>query len=160
MWNDQKDILRAFNAWNVEYLVVGGHAVSEYSQPRATKDLDIFIRSSPENAQRVFSALAEYGAPLAALSPADFQKAGECFQIGVEPMRIDILQSIDGVSFDDAWMRRRSSVITSDIIPTHFISRQDLVANKLASGRLRDLADVEALTETILLSDKLEDQNG
>ena len=85
---------------------------------------------------------------MAELSPADFQQAGECFQIGVEPMRIDILQAIDGVSFDQAWERRHPSVITSERIPTYFISREDLVANKLASGRLRDLADVEDLQES------------
>ncbi len=148
MWKDQKDLLLAFNACGVEYLVVGGHAVSEHAQPRATKDLDIFIRNDAQNAERVYRALVQYGAPMQELTPTDFYgKTGECFQIGIEPMRIDILQSVDGVRFEEAWEKRVPSFITEDLIPTHFISKEDLVVNKLASGRLRDLADVEALRE-------------
>jgi predicted nucleotidyltransferase len=146
MWNDQKDILRAFNAHGVEYLIVGGHAVSQHAEPRATKDLDVFIRSDAPNAERVFQALAEYGAPLAGLTAEDFRNHPEMtFQIGVDPVRIDLLQSIDGVDFETAWQRRVESTITTDAIPAHFISLEDLITNKLASKRLRDLADAEAL---------------
>ncbi len=146
MWNDQKDILRVFNAHGVEYLIVGGHAVSRHAEPRATKDLDVFIRNDARNAERVFQALAEYGAPLARLTIDDFRSHPEMtFQIGMDPIRVDLLQSIDGVAFEDAWERRVESTITTEAIPVHFISLEDLIANKLASRRTRDLADVEAL---------------
>jgi predicted nucleotidyltransferase len=146
MWNDQKDILRVFNAHGVEYLIVGGHAVSQHAEPRATKDLDVFIRNDATNAERVFQALVEFGAPLAGLTVNDFRSHPEMtFQIGMDPIRVDLLQSIDGVAFEDAWERRVESTITTEAIPVHFISLEDLIANKLASRRTRDLADVEAL---------------
>jgi predicted nucleotidyltransferase len=146
MWNDQKDILRVFNAHGVEYLIVGGHAVSQHAEPRATKDLDVFIRNDATNAERVFQALVEFGASLAGLTVNDFRNHPEMtFQIGMDPVRIDLLQSIDGVAFEDAWERRVESTITTEAIPVHFISLEDLIANKLASRRTRDLADVEAL---------------
>jgi predicted nucleotidyltransferase len=146
MWNDQKDILRAFNAHGVDYLIVGGHAVSQHAEPRATKDLDVFIRNDPRNAERVYRALMDYGAPLAGITAEDFCNQPEMtFQIGIDPVRIDLLQAIDGVDFEAAWEHRIESTITSEGIPVHIISREDLIANKLASGRTRDLADVEAL---------------
>ncbi len=94
----------------------------------------------------MFQALAEYGAPLAGLTADDFRNHPEMtFQIGVDPVRIDLLQAIDGIDFEAAWQRRIESTITAEAIPVHFISLEDLIANKLASSRLRDLADVEAL---------------
>ncbi len=147
MLKDQKELLSAFNKHEVEYLVIGGHAVSEHSQPRATKDLDIFIRADAKNSEAVYRALADYGAPLSGVTPDDFnQEPDTIFQIGVEPNRIDILQSIPAVSFDQAWKNRVDSVIDG-AVPAHFISREDLIANKLATGRHRDLGDVEALRE-------------
>jgi predicted nucleotidyltransferase len=146
MWNDQKDILRVFNAHGVEYLIVGGHAVSQHAEPRATKDLDVFIRNDATNTERVFQAHVEFGAPLAGLTVNDFRSHPEMtFQIGMDPIRVDLLQSIDGLAFEDAWERRVESTITTEAIPVHFISMEDLIANKLASRRTRDLADVEAL---------------
>src|ERR1700748_3365466 len=106
MWNDQKDILRVFNAHGVEYLIVGGYAVIQHAEPRATKDLDVFVRNDAANAERVFRALTEYGAPLTGLSVDDFCNQPEMtFQIGVDPVRIDLLQAIDGVDFEAAWQR-------------------------------------------------------
>jgi predicted nucleotidyltransferase len=94
----------------------------------------------------VFEALVEFGAPLAGLTVNDFRSHPEMtFQIGMDPVRVDLLQSIDGVAFEDAWERRVESTITTEAIPVHFISLEDLIANKLASRRTRDLADVEAL---------------
>src|SRR5579872_7191512 len=99
MPEDLKELLRAFNEQGVKYLIVGGYAFGVHAEPRATKDLDIFIRSDEENSKKVFRALTQYGAPLADLTPSDFAD-GATFQIGQPPSRIDILQQIDGVSFD------------------------------------------------------------
>ncbi|HEU4981494.1 MAG TPA: DUF6036 family nucleotidyltransferase [Acidobacteriaceae bacterium] len=144
---DLKDLLLALNAHEVEYLVVGGYAVGAHSEPRATKDLDIFIRADEKNSVSVYRALAEYGAPLKGLTPDDFKGASSSFlQIGVPPNRIDILQSIDGVSFDEAWKDRIEGLVGGSV-PAHFISREHLIQNKLAAGRRQDLADVEALRE-------------
>jgi len=139
---DLKDILKAFNAHSVQYLIVGAHALGVHAEPRATKDLDLFVRSEPENAQAVFRALAEYGAPLAGMSAGD-SADGTTFQIGQPPERIDVIQKIDGVTFDEAWSNRIEGTI--DGIPASVISREDMIRNKLASGRLQDLADVEKL---------------
>jgi hypothetical protein len=98
---DLKQLLLAFNAHGVEYLVVGGWAVGFYSEPCSTKDIDLFIRSGVKNSEAVFRALADFGAPLAGLTPADFRdNPDSVFQIGYTPARADILQSIDGVDFD------------------------------------------------------------
>ena len=140
---DLKDILRAFNANAVRYLIIGGHAFGVYAEPRATKDLDLFVQSSPENAAAVFKALSEFGAPLESLTPSDFAD-GSAFQIGQPPDRIDILQQIDGIAFDEAWANRLEGAIDGDT-PVNVISREDLIRNKLASGRQQDLLDVEVL---------------
>jgi hypothetical protein len=144
MLKDQRDLLLAFNAHNVRYLVVGGYAYSHYTQPRATKDLDVFIDTSPKNAALVFKALARFGAPLAGMTPADFQGGGSWFQIGVALSRIDVIQSIDGVDFETAWNSRMAGFVDGTI-PVHYISIDDLILNKRTVGRLRDLADVEDL---------------
>ena len=147
MLKDQKDVIAALNAHGVKYLVVGGHAVSIHSEPRGTKDLDVFIKADEENSNAVFDALAEYGAPLAGVTPADFNdKATSVFQMGVEPGRVDILQGIAGVPFDEAWNSRVEAFLDGEI-PAHFISREHLIQNKLAVGRFQDLADVERLRE-------------
>lgn len=143
MPDNLKDLLRAFNAQAVKYLLVGGYAFGAYSEPRATKDLDVFIRSDEENSSAVFRALAQYGAPLAGLSPADFRD-GSTFQIGQPPERIDILQRIDGVSFDEAWENRVEGSIDGDT-PAIVISKDHLIRNKLASGREQDILDVNVL---------------
>lgn len=145
MEKDQRDLLREFNDHNVKFLIIGGYAFSFYTEPRATKDLDIFIDRSPENAVRVFSALATFGAPLAGMSPKDFEGVDAFFQIGVAPSRIDILQTIEAVDFASAWQTSEPGMIGD--IPVRYISFDDLVKNKLAVGRLRDLADVEDLRE-------------
>ena len=138
-----KELLRAFNAHAVKYLLVGGYAFGVHAEPRATKDLDVFIRSDEENSNAVFRALAEYGAPLSGVSPADFMD-GSGFQIGQPPERVDILQHIDGVSFDEAWKNKIEGSIDGDT-PASVISRDDLIRNKLASGRDQDLLDVKVL---------------
>jgi predicted nucleotidyltransferase len=143
---DLKQLLLALNAHGVEYLVVGGWAVGFYSEPRSTKDIDLFIRSGVKNSEAVFRALADFGAPLTGLTPADFRdNPSSVFQLGHEPARADIPQSIDGVDFDEAWPRRIELALEG--VPVHVVSADDLIRNKLASGRLRDLADVEAMRE-------------
>ncbi len=138
-----KELLRAFNDHAVRYLVIGGYAFGVHAEPRGTKDLDLFIRSDDENSNAVFRALAQYGAPLNGLTPADFMD-GSTFQIGQPPERVDILQQIDGISFDEAWENRIEGAIDGDI-PTSVISKDDLIRNKLASGRDQDKLDVKLL---------------
>jgi hypothetical protein len=140
---DLKELLRAFNEQKVKYLVVGGYAFGVYAEPRATKDLDLFIQADEKNSKAVFRALAEYGAPLAGFSSSDFRD-GTSFQIGQPPARIDLLQSIDGVTFEDAWEHRIEGLIDAET-PTIVISKEDLIKNKLATGRERDLLDVKEL---------------
>lgn len=147
MLRDQKDLLCAFNSEGVEYLVIGGHAVNVHGIPRLTKDLDVFIRSSVENSERVFRALVKFGAPLQGYRPEDFHGHPEdMFQIGVEPNRIDVLQGIAGVAFDDAWNRRLLLEIDDGLVAP-FISLDDLLTNKMQVGRMQDIADVERLTK-------------
>jgi hypothetical protein len=127
---------------------VSGYAFGVHAEPRATKDLDLFIRSDEENSQAIFRALAQYGASLGGLSPADFMD-GTIFQLGQPPARVDILQQIDGVSFDQAWENRVEGLLDGEI-RTVVISKQDLIRNKLASGREQDLLDVKMLRTAAL----------
>jgi hypothetical protein len=143
MSKDHRDILQAFNAHKVKYLVVGGFAFGAYTEPRTTKDIDLWIRTDPENARAVFEALSEFGAPIARMSSTDFMD-GTVFQMGQPPNRIDILQKIDGIGFDEAWPNRVEGSIGNEI-PSQIISRDDLIRNKLASGREQDLLDVKVL---------------
>jgi predicted nucleotidyltransferase len=143
MPKDLKELLRALNDHGVKYLIVGGYAFGVHAEPRATKDLDIFIRSDEDNSKAVFRALAQYGAPLDGLSPTDFLD-GSTFQIGQPPARIDILQRIDGVAFDEAWKNRMEGLIDGEV-RTAVISRDDLIRNKLACGREQDILDAKQL---------------
>jgi len=140
---DFKDLLSALNAHEVEYLVVGAHALAAHGHIRATKDLEVWVRPSADNAERVLRALAEFGAPLQDLRADDLSEPGVIFQIGVPPVRIDVITEIDGVDFESAWAERLESTLGD--LPVHVISRRDLIRNKKASGRLQDLADVERL---------------
>ena len=143
---DLRQPLLAFNAHGVEYLIVGGYAVGVYAEPRATKDLDLFIRSEVRNSEAVYRALAAYGAPVAGLTPADFRDDPDSvFQIGQPPARIDILQHLDGVVFDEAWEDRTE--VSLDDVAAHVISAEHLVRSKLKTGRISDLADVEAIRD-------------
>jgi len=151
MLKDQRELLECFNAHGVRYLVVGGHAVGIHAEPRGTKDLDVFIKADPENSIAVFRALTEFGAPIAGMTAEDFNdKPTSVFQMGVPPSRIDILQGIEGVDFEDAWPQRVDENLAGQVL-AHVISRDDLIKNKLALGRLRDLADVEKIREAALV---------
>lgn len=140
---DFKEILSIFNDHEVKYLVVGAYAVMKYSEPRYTKDLDIWVEASEENSKRVYSSLRKFGAPLGDLSETDFATDG-FFQMGRPPVRIDILMSIDGVEFAHAWPNRQEGDFVG--VPAHFISPADLIANKSATGRPQDLIDIESVT--------------
>ncbi len=140
---DFRDLFAELNARQADFLVVGAHALAAHGHVRATKDLDVWVRASPENAKRVFQALASFGAPLSDLTVEDLATANVVFQIGVPPIRIDLVTSIDGVTFDEAWSERIES--SYDYQRVHVLSRRHLIQNKKATGRLQDLADVEHL---------------
>ncbi len=143
MNRDFKDLLSAFNAQKVEYLVVGAHALASFGHVRATKDLDIWIRPTPENAKNVVRALRSFGAALQDLTEDDLAKPGTVFQIGVAPIRIDVLTSIDGDDFAEAWPTRIQTTFAGE--PGAVISREHFIQNKRASGRAQDLADIKRL---------------
>ena len=148
MYRDFKDLLSAFHAHSVKYLIVGGYAVSFHGQPRATKDLDLFIKADPTNAKAAYAALVAFGAPLADMRADDLADPRQFIRFGREPAAVDILPGIDGVDFDAAWERRVEGVIDPQSgLTGFFISKDDLIASKLAAGRLRDLADVEDIRE-------------
>ncbi len=140
---DFKELLRAFNEREAEYLIVGGYAVMKYTEPRFTKDLDVWIRNSPENATKVYEALSEFGAPLQkdGLVPEDFTGDDMTYQIGVAPVRIDILTHISGLQFAEAWRNRVAGTFFG--LPVHFISLSDLIINKRAAGRSSDMEQLQ-----------------
>lgn len=145
MLKDQIELLEEFNACGVRYLVVGGHAVSAHGVPRMTKDLDVWIWAAAENGKAVFQALSRFGAPLTGMTEEDFYcQPDSIFQIGVEPHRVDVMQQISGVNFDEAWNRRVEGLVDGRV-PVFFLGVEDLIHNKLLSGRPRDLGDVDEL---------------
>jgi hypothetical protein len=143
MNRDFSEMLSALSDAGAEYILVGAHAMAAHGLPRATGDMDLWVRPSAENAERVWRALAEFGAPLDQLSQEELTEPEVVFQIGVVPNRIDILTSVTGVDFEDAWTRR--DVVELDGVQVGVIAREDLIRNKRAVGRLRDLADIEDL---------------
>ena len=141
---DFKEFLRLFESHGVEYLLVGGYAVIQYGFVRGTGDMDVWIAVSPSNADRVVSALREFGFSNS-ISREAFLEEGPMFRMGVPPFRIEILSSVSGIDFAHAFQRRSRQLI--DGIEVNVISLEDLKANKKASGRLKDLADLEKLDE-------------
>ena len=140
---DFEELLALLNRHGVEYLIVGAHALAVHGHVRATKDLDVWVRPSRDNAVKVLEALRAFGAPLHDLTEEDLTQPGLIFQIGVPPVRIDVVTSIDGVEFEAAWPARVEATI--DRLPVPVLSREHLIQNKRASGRLQDLADLERL---------------
>ena len=139
-----RELLETFNKHEVDYLIVGGYAVMRYSEPRYTKDLDVWVSSSAGNSRKVFQALAHFGAPLHhdGVTEDTFTKR-VVYQLGVVPVRVDVSTHIDGVAFEEAWRNREVSTMFG--VPVHFISLQDLIANKQAAGRSGDLADLDRI---------------
>lgn len=147
MANDFRDVLAELVAADARFLVVGAHALGVHGVPRATVDLDIWIESTPDNAKRVWAALAAFGAPLASLAVTqdDFTRSDVVAQFGMPPFRIDFLTSVSGVSFDEAWHDRVEARFDDIVVP--YIGRAAFIRNKRASGRMKDLADLESLGE-------------
>ncbi len=138
-----KELLQLLNEFEVEYLIVGGFAVMKYSEPRYTKDLDVWVHNSRQNSLRVVEALKKFGAPVDhdKLTGETLTDKQVVYQIGIAPVRIDILTEITGVQFPDAWRKRVAGTFFG--VPVHFISMDDLVANKKALGRSSDLKDLK-----------------
>ncbi|MEO7330909.1 MAG: DUF6036 family nucleotidyltransferase [Minicystis sp.] len=140
---DLMDLLGAFSSSNVEYLVVGGWAVSVHSEPRFTKDLDLLIGTAEDNLERAAHALKLFGAPESIVSQARALAPDEFLFFGVPPARVDLLRTIPGVQFDEAFARRID--VELDGATVHIVSKQDLIASKRAAGREKDLRDLQAL---------------
>ncbi len=140
---DFRDLFSALSAAAARFIVVGAHAVMYYTVPRYTKDLDVWVDPTKENATRVFPALAAFGAPMADLVIDDLATPGTIFQMGVAPNRIDVITSIEGVEFRDAWANRVKS--TYDGVPISILGMQDLLTNKRIVGRDQDKLDVAKL---------------
>lgn len=140
MNRDFVEILHELSAAGAEFLVVGAHALAAHDRPRATGDLDIWVRASPDNAERVWAALVRYGAPLHKLTQDDLSAPGITFQMGLPPYRVDLLTEISGVTFDEAWPNRIVNEFAGHAYPV--IGREDLIRNKRATGRPKDLLDV------------------
>ena len=141
--SDFEELFGCLTARNVRFVVVGGHALAYHGRPRYTNDLDVFVEPTAENAARLLGALEDFGFGGLGLTEADFDTPGKVVQLGVAPNRIDLLTSIDGVPFGEAWSGRVVGRFGSASVP--FIGRRELLANKRAVGRLQDLADIEAL---------------
>ncbi len=144
--SDFSDLLKLFNDNKVKYLVIGGFAYIQYAEPRYTKDLDLLISTDRPNAAAVYKALKEFGAPLVDLTVEDFAQEGYFYQMGVPPIRVDILMGIPGLDFESAWSHRLE--VDFDGLVVLFISKEDLITAKRASGRPQDLLDAEMLSQS------------
>ncbi len=140
---DFKDLLSAFAGEQVEYLLIGGYAVSFHARPRLTKDIDLLVADTPANLARVHSALARFGAPDAVLASLKASTADDIVWFGVAPARVDILRRADGIDFSTAYARRLE--VSWEGVPVSIVDREDLIAAKRAAGREQDLRDVRAL---------------
>jgi hypothetical protein len=144
MNQDFVDLLRAFIAADVRFLIVGAYALAVHGRPRGTGDLDVWIDPTPDNAARVMRALEAFGAPMVDLSEADFARPGVTYQMGVAPGRIDILTELTGLTFDDAWQGRIRAAFGG--LDVDVIGLDAFIRNKRATGRTKDLADIEGLS--------------
>jgi hypothetical protein len=142
---DYREMLQILLGNEVRFLVVGAYALGAHGYPRATGDFDIWVEPSPDNSKRIYTSLAEFGAPLSDISESTFSEEGLIFQIGVAPRRIDIITSIDGVEFTDAYQHRENIDLEDLTIP--FLSKDDLIKNKRATGRAKDALDVDYLSK-------------
>ena len=141
---DFKELLELFNAHGVEYLVVGGYALAAHGAPRTTGDIDLWINPTLDNARRILRALSQFVAVLD-LGVEDFVKPDHVVQLGVPPVRVDVITAIDGVVWDEAWPNRLAGEYGS--VSTNYLGLREFIINKRTTGRLKDLADLEALGE-------------
>ncbi len=146
MWNeDYKDILRALSEEQADFILIGAYALAAHGLPRATMDMDIWVKPAVDNAEKIYAALLAFGAPMDEISVVDFAEAGTVFQIGVAPRRIDILTGISGVNYDAA----SKEAIAAEVEDIHIriLSMQHLIQNKISTGRPKDLDDAKKLQE-------------
>jgi hypothetical protein len=142
---DFRELLALFNAHHVEYVIVGGYALAFYGAPRFTGDIDVFVKPDAVNAQRILTALDLFGFGSVGLTPEDFSRPNQVVQLGVVPVRIDLITSLTGTSWDEVFVGRTAGSYGD--IPVYFIGREQFIANKRAIGRQKDLADLEMLGE-------------
>lgn len=142
---DFRDLLELLNKNDVEYIIVGAYALGFHGAPRYTGDLDVFVKPEPINARHIMRALHAFGFGSVGLTEADFEQEGRVVQLGFPPVRVDIITSITGVSWEQAHSGRVQGQFGD--LPVHYIGREDLIANKRALGRKKDLADLEAIGE-------------
>ena len=142
---DFRDLFAALNAAHAEFLIIGGYALAVHGTPRFTQDLDVWVKANPENANKVWTALDAFGAPFLDLTLEDLATPGIVFQMGLPPNRIDIITSIDGVEFQEAWERRLPSAYGDQ--PVMVIGVDDLIRNKEATGRPQDRLDAQVLRQ-------------
>ena len=142
---DFRELLALFSAHRVEYLIVGGYALAFHGAPRFTGDLDILVKPEAANAQRILTALEAFGFASSGLTPSDFEHPDQVIQLVVPPVRIDLITSITGVSWDEAWAGRTTGSYGD--IPVYYMGRAQFIANKRATGRTKDIADLEMLGE-------------
>jgi hypothetical protein len=142
---DFRDLLALFNAHNVDYVIVGAYALALHGAPRYTGDMDIFVKADRGNAQRILAALEEFGFGSVGLTPEDFAIPENIIQLGVPPVRVDIVTSLTGVSWDDVASGREKALYGD--VSICYIGKKEFIRNKRALGRKKDLADIEALGE-------------
>jgi len=145
MNQDFLDLLRAFIDHNVRFLIVGAYALAVHGRPRATGDLDVWVDATPANAAKVMTALEQFGAPTVQVSAEDFSRPGNVFQMGLPPVRIDVLTELTGLTFAEAWSSRTQAAFGP--VVAEVIGREAFIKNKRATGRARDFGDIEALGE-------------
>ena len=141
-----KELLKKLNEHQVRYLIVGAYAVMKYTEPRYTKDLDVWVDPTPENATRVFKALADFGAPMTEVTHTDFTNPELVFQVGIAPQRIDVIMAVKGLTFPEAWSRRVNADFEEETI--NLICKADLIISKEAAGRPQDLIDLDHLRQS------------
>ena len=140
---DYEDLFKILNKYRVKYLVAGAYAVSYYAEPRFTKDIDIWVDPKPSNAQRVYNALKAFGAPLRGITPKDFTNKKIIYQIGVPPLRVDIMMGLPGLTFAKAWEKRKKTKYNKTSI--YILSKQDLIVSKEQIKRDQDILDIKNL---------------
>lgn len=140
---DYKDLFRILNKYKVKYMIVGAYATIYYAEPRYTKDIDVWIKNDIENAKKVYEALKEFGAPIKDISMNDFTNKNTVYQIGVAPIRVDIMTGLPGVKFENAWINRKKTKY--DNIPINIVGLKDLIKSKRKANRAQDKLDLELL---------------
>ena len=150
--SDLIDLLQILNKNEAKFIIVGAHAVIQYTEPRYTKDLDIWVESTVENSKKVWKSLTEFGAPLENVNLSDFQNEENMFQIGLEPNRIDIIMGIENLSFEDCW--ENSDFFEFDSVKVKVLDVDSLIKSKSNTGRLQDQIDIEKLEKYKLLNNQ------